>query len=38
VELRSSLPRNIAGKVLKHKLREELIAQTAPRKPDQTLH
>jgi acyl-CoA synthetase (AMP-forming)/AMP-acid ligase II len=38
VELRTSLPRNMAGKVLKHKLREELIAQTAPRKSDDTLH
>ena len=38
VELRTSLPRNSAGKVLKHKLREELSIQLRLRTPDDTLH
>lgn len=38
VELRSALPRNSAGKVLKHKLREELSIQRRPRTPGDTLH
>jgi len=38
VELRTSLPRNSAGKVLKHKLREELSIPLRPRTPDDRLH